>query len=200
MKKCLARYMCRLFETIRIENGGAVSLCWHQRRVAEVSAVELAPYISRLFLPAEGVYKLRIDYDARNGITGSTLREYAARPVRTLKKVRCDTVSYPRKYAVRDELDELRAMRGGCDDVLIIKDGCVTDVSYANILFSENGKWYTPDTPLLPGTCRARLLSEGAVCERRITEADICLYDMAMLVNAMLPFDEARAFPVSGII
>lgn len=191
--------MCRLFETIRVENGKAVSLRWHQQRVEQITSVELAPYIERLSLPSDGVYKLRIDYDTASGIIGSTLQKYEERRVKTLKAIRCDTISYPFKYADRQVLDGLRARRGCCDDVLIIKNAHVTDVTYANILFSAGGRWFTPSTPLLKGTCREKLLDEGVVTERLITEEEICCYDNAMLINAMLPFDEARAFPVTGI-
>lgn len=191
--------MCRLFETIRIENGKAVSLDYHQRRVAKVSSVQLAPHVARMELPDTGVYKLRIDYDTEKGITGTTLEKYEIRRIATLKTVHCDTISYPLKYADRRELDLLHAQRGNNDDVLIIKNTFVTDTTFANILFSAGGKWFTPATPLLKGTCREKLLAEGIVTERYITAADIENYDKAMLINAMLPFDEGRAFPVSGI-
>lgn len=193
--------MCRLFETIRLENGKATSLHYHQQRVSRVSPmVRLAPCVSRLELPCDGVYRLRIDYDTEKGITGSTLQKYAVRPVSRLRTVHCDTITYQLKYADRTCLDNLHALRGECDDVLIIKNSAVTDTTRANIIFYEAGRWFTPDTPLLRGTCRERLLDEGKITLRRITEHDIRRYEKAMLINAMLPFDEARAFPVAGII
>lgn len=191
--------MCRLFETIRIENGKAVSLEYHQQRVAKVSSVQLLPHVAQIKLPVAGVYKLRIDYDTEKGITGTILEKYEIRRVVTLKAVHCDTISYPLKYADRRVLDMLHAQRGKSDDVLIIKNNFVTDTTFANILFSAGGQWFTPSTPLLKGTCREKLLTEGIVTERCITAADIKNYDKAMLINAMLPFDEARTFPVSGI-
>ena len=84
--------MCRLFETIRVENGKAVALRWHQQRVEQITSVELAPYIERLSLPADGVYKLRIDYDTASGIIGSTLQKYEERRGKTQKAVPFDNI------------------------------------------------------------------------------------------------------------
>ena len=67
-----------------------------------------------------------------------------------------DDICYPYKYTDRDNINRLIELRGDCDDILIIKNGMVTDSSYANVVFRDlNGNWVTPSTFLLPGTIRA---------------------------------------------
>ena len=53
-------------------------------------------------------------------------------------------------------------MRGACDEILIIKDGHITDTSISNIVFRlPDGWWLTPFTPLLKGIMRTYLLESG---------------------------------------
>jgi 4-amino-4-deoxychorismate lyase len=46
----------------------------------------------------------------------------------------------------------------GCDDIIIVRNGFVTDASYANLIFRKGDEWFTPATFLLAGTMRAFLL------------------------------------------
>ena len=61
--------------------------------------------------------------------------------------------------------DKLMELRGDKDDILIIKNGKVTDTSYANVVLSDKeGKCITPNsTYLLHGTRRASLLKSGKI-------------------------------------
>jgi 4-amino-4-deoxychorismate lyase len=96
-------------------------------------------------------------------------------------------------------LNDLWAKRGTCDDVLIVKGDLITDSWYCNILFSNGKNWYTPDQPLLAGTCRARLLAEGKIMSRRIEVEDLHHFTHFKLVNAMRDIEEVAAVPTSQI-
>ena len=67
------------------------------------------------------------------------------------------------KLRQRGKLNELFAKKGSCDDVIIVRNGLITDSSYANLIFFDGREWITPKVPLLEGTCRARLLASGKI-------------------------------------
>ncbi|HHF3814093.1 TPA: aminotransferase class IV [Haemophilus influenzae] len=89
------------------------------------------------------------------------------------------------KYSDRSLINTLFAQRGACDEIMIIKNGKVTDCSIGNLIFRQGKKWYTPDTPLLLGTQREKLLQEGKIQERTIFLEDIVNFDEIKIINAM---------------
>ncbi|MEG1644163.1 MAG: aminotransferase class IV [Bacteroidales bacterium] len=192
--------MSRLFETLCVVDGEVKHLCFHTERVARSCTLSLGGYIDKIDLSGRGVFRLRVDYDTEIGFTGYSFAQYAPKLIRKVKVVNCNTICYESKYTDRVKLDELLRMKEGCDDILILKNGFVTDTSFTNIIFEKNGCWFTSDSPLLKGTCRAYLLAEDVVEECRIRGVDLDSYERFMLVNAMLPFDLARALPIDGII
>jgi 4-amino-4-deoxychorismate lyase len=84
-------------------------------------------------------------------------------------------------------------------DVLIVKNGLITDTSFANIAFSDGNKWYTPDTPLLKGTQRAYYLAQGILTERRISPADLRGFTKARLINAMLDLNTGNDITMDNV-
>jgi 4-amino-4-deoxychorismate lyase len=54
-------------------------------------------------------------------------------------------------------------------------------------LLSED-QWYTPETPLLPGTMRQYLLNKNLIRPRAIYHFDLEKYDKLCVFNAMIPF------------
>lgn len=185
-----------LFETIRIESGQIMHLEYHQERVnRSVPGIRLnleetfGAYFRRQPLPSSGIHKLRLTYSPAGRVEKICVSEYTPRIIKTLRLIQSETLSYPVKSEDRSGIEALYAQRGECDDILIIQNGFVTDTSFANIIFLQNGEWITPDTPLLPGTCRARLLSLGKIRERKITPQDLKTCSRFQLINAMMePF------------
>ena len=84
------------------------------------------------------------------------------------------------------------------DEVIIVKDGYITDTSYTNLCFFDGTTWFTPDTPLLPGTMRQRLLDQGIIKEKSIPLSDLNKYQSISLINAMMDLGEL-VIPVSKI-
>lgn len=195
--------MFPLFETIRIEHSVPQNLSYHQERVNRAfhdlfAGTRLIPDLAQLIKVPDGLpdslHKCRFLYNRTEWST--EFSAYIPKKVTTLKLVTVDHINYGHKYTNRKTLDELFSLREGCDDVLIVRNGYLTDSSIANILFSKDSKWYTPALPLLEGTCRARLLDQGIVREDNITLQNFRNYSHFMLINAMNDFDADRISPV----
>lgn len=124
---------------------------------------------------------------------------YQPRQIHSLKCVVDDIIEYAYKYINRNALDKLYAQRTFCDDVIIIKQGQITDSFYANIALFDGFEWYTPDRPLLPGVKRKLLLKNGTIKERSISVDDLKSFEKVSLINAMLNLNQV-VIPVSKIL
>lgn len=197
--------MCQFIETICIRNGEPERLKWHNERlnrtrqevVAHVDKIDLIDYLS---IPAEaknGRFKCRVTYQEK--IEKVEFEPYSMRPVHSLRLVNANDVDYQYKYANREKLQDLFAQRGDADDVLLVKNGLITDTSYANIVFRKDEKWYTPDAPLLPGTRRAFYLSQGRIEALPIRPEILPEFNEARLINAMISLEESPVIPIENI-
>ena len=180
--------MYPLFETLCIENGKIQNINLHQARCEYygTSAVKIFNLFSLIQLPAplqNQLVRCRIDYNAET--TQIQYFEYHRKIYRTFQPVIYDDIEYSLKYSDRSLINTLFAQRGACDEIIIIKNGKVTDCSIGNLIFRQEKKWYTPDTPLLLGTQREKLLQEGKIQERTIFQEDIVNFDEIKIINAM---------------
>ena len=91
------------------------------------------------------------------------------------------------------------ALREGCDDVLIVRRGMITDTSFSNVVLEDATGLYTPDTFLLDGTCRRRLIDEGDVQVRSIPVTELSRYDRLYLVNAMIGLEDNVSLPTDAV-
>jgi len=191
--------MMRFIETIKIENGIAHNLGLHLERASETCFHHFGV---RTVLPFEtiineirsshneGIYKLRIIYT--NIIEHYTIEKYQPKIVKTLKVVDGGNIDYSFKYEDRLALNKLLDMRGGCDDIIIIKDGFVTDTSFSNLVFSDDEHLFTPSSFLLNGIKRQQLLKDGKIKEKEIRMADIKKYSNVFLINSMVDFFQIK--------
>jgi len=122
---------------------------------------------------------------------------YLPHPVKTLRLVEDDIIEYSHKYLDRSKLNKLIDINTA-DDILLVKNGYITDASFANVVFTDGKGWITPDTPLLPGTMREKLLSEGIITAERIPVGRLREFSRFRLINAMLGFSFPET-PVSNI-
>lgn len=188
--------MYRFTEAVRIQNGKPRNLGYHQKRCnrtresffPDLPPLDLEGALFEIGLPREGRHKCRILYGA--GIEEIGITPYQPKPVKSLKLIEDDTIDYTFKYADRSALEKLRARREECDDILIVRKGMVTDISYANAAFLLRGRWYTPSSALLPGTMRRLLLDTGRIEECPITPQDIPRFERLSVINAMLDLGE----------
>ena len=195
--------MCQFIETIRIENGKALNLGFHNYRFNKTRRdifecnlpVNLADYIQ----PGEYVERTKCRTEYQDEVEKVEYQPYTIRPVKSLRMVTSDGLDYTYKSSNRQKLDELFKQKGEADDILIIRDGFLTDTSIANIALWNGEQWETPEKPLLEGTMRASLLGKGLIVPAEIRPQDLSRYSLIRLFNAMIGFGEIE-LPVQHIL
>ena len=188
-----------LLETIKIEDGNIHNLPYHQARCNKSrealfglhDSLDLASVIEA---PLKGVYRCRILYNKT--IHSIEYLPYIPKEIHTLKIV-SSTIKYDHKYAHREALDALLHGQEGIDEIIIEKEGYLTDTTIANIAFYDGTQWFTPTKPLLEGTMRAKLLDEGFLLKKEIKKEDIVHYTQVALMNAMIGFKILNHFNIS---
>jgi 4-amino-4-deoxychorismate lyase len=196
--------MSRLIESIRLFNGQFSRLELHQARLDNSFRTifkrspdwNLQSLLEEQTIPQSGLYKCRVVYDDQQKHV--EFKPYEPRSIKTLKLVSDDSIEYNHKWEKRGSLDDAFAQREGCDDILIVKNGLITDSSYANVVLQKDENWFTPKSCLLPGTMRQFLLNTGVITEHTITEKNLKEFDRCKLINAMLEWD-SPAIEVSNI-
>jgi len=179
-----------LLETVRIENGEAFNLPYHQVRFdksrhdfyGNTTAIDLASHIEA---PPKGLYRCRILY--AESIRHIEYLPYTPKTIRSLTIVPSD-IDYRYKYADRTALDALLQAHPQADEVIIEKDGLLCDTTIANIAFFNGEHWVTPKRPLLEGTMRALFLDKGLLRTADITREHLTHYTHVALMNAMIGF------------
>lgn len=197
--------MSLLFETIKLEKGTPCNLRYHQQRMDESRRALLGindpvDIASALIVPArarQGVYKCRMIYGKE--ITEMQYIPYLLKKIKTLRLVEASDIEYSYKYSNRECFDSLLD-DSGCDEILIVKNGFITDTSISNIIFFDGNRWITPAHPLLKGTKRQQLLDEGRIIAEELRPQDLKHFAKAMLINSMLDFNLKRMIPVNEII
>ena len=187
--------MYRFIETICIEGGEIQNLSRHNARMnatrkcffGRVPELKLEHSIH---VPENDLRRTRCRVTYGAEILNIEYFPYQIRPVKSLRLIKEDNINYRYKYADRSGLDRLFTQRETADDILIIKNGLLTDTSIANIALWDGRHWYTPTHPLLKGTRRAELLDNGVLIEKNIATEEIKQYQKICLFNAMLHFGE----------
>jgi 4-amino-4-deoxychorismate lyase len=185
-------------ETIKAEHGQTFHLDYHQRRLERtLDAFNIKQHYDLSELldpPKEGLIRCRVLYDDAHASV--VYLPYVPRTFKTLQAVIDDEIEYGFKYANRTALDLDYEARGECDEIVIVKNGLLTDTTIANIALSDGKRWVTPKTPLLHGTTRERLIDEGKLEEVDIPLEELWRYKRCALMNAMIGFVEIE----NGII
>jgi 4-amino-4-deoxychorismate lyase len=142
-------------------------------------------------------YKCRVTISFENTVVVS-IDPYIQREIKTLKVVHDNDIEYPFKTENRLELNACYEKREGCDDIIIVKNGLITDSWAANILLFDGKSWIAPDTPLLKGVQREYLLTQNLIKSKRVTINDLPLFKKIRLVNAMIDFERAPEIEING--
>ena len=152
--------------------------------------LELSKYIDA---PLVGLYRCRILYDSE--IKSVEYIPYTPKEINSLYIVSSD-VDYEFKYANRDEFNRILLACGEADEVIIEKDGYLTDTTISNIAFYDGEVWVTPQNPLLKGTMRAKLIEEGFLSTKNIQKDNLSQYSHLALINAMIGFKILNHFNI----
>ena len=197
--------MSLLLESIKLVDGAYHNLFYHEQRMnramkmlfGEEHWFVLADFLMNMQKPGAGLYKCRITYDDQS--MDVQFIPYQTRQISRLRLVEDNGIEYDHKYADRKHIDQLFSLRQNCDDILVMKNGKVTDASYSNIVFRRKNSWVTPWSALLKGTMRQNLLEWNRIQEEDISVDDIKSFESFKLINAMLGFDGPE-IDVSNIV
>lgn len=182
----------KYFETIKCDDYEIFNLEYHEKRVAKTIAMNLnlQDYIYPI---SNELLRCKVIYD-ESGVLNVEYFPYKKREINSFKIIYDDEIEYSKKYLNRDSLDKLYEQKEDADEIIIIKDGLVTDTSIANIAIFDGSNWVTPKKPLLEGTTRNRLLEEKYIYEKDISVEMLKGAKKIALMNAMIDFDILEEF------
>lgn len=190
--KSIKRFMSRFIETIQFKNGKFTNLELHQERIAKTighfypcdDIPDLKEFLGGFCIPTGGVYRFTVSYSI--DFEDCKIKKYHPRRINRLFLVDGNDIDYGFKYADRAGLEFLARHCEENEDIIMVKNGLITDASYANLVFSDGNSWKTPLSPLLPGTKRKLLLEKGIIKESVIRPEDLESFKTCSLINAML--------------
>ena len=179
----------QLLETIQIKNAELQNVDFHNQRFnssrREFFNVKEYLHLENLIkIPyqyAEGIFRCRVIYE--KDIEEVTFIPYVYKEIKALKLVDIGNWDYSHKYADRSFMNNLLAENQDFDEVIMVKNGFVTDCTIANLAFWDGSNWFTSSTPLLKGTKRQQLLDRQKIIETEIRIEDISRYEGMCLIN-----------------
>lgn len=195
--------MSQFIESIKVENGKVFLLDLHQKRVNDTFNAFSKPIkvdLKKLQNKLEhnsGLYKWRVVYDLEGKISMELL-SYQYRDISSFKVVVSNEISYPLKSVDRVAFETLKS-KVSADEILIVKNGLLTDTSFSNLVFKKGMDWFTPTTFLLDGVQRQSLLLQNKVKEIEIGLHNIQDFSHFKLINAMCDFVTSKEYLVSDI-
>lgn len=180
------------FETIKCEDFEVFNLEYHQKRVIKTIAkdLNLQEYISPI---SDELLRCKLIYN-EDEILSVEYFPYIKRDIKSFKILFENNLEYSKKYLNREKIDRLFLQKDDCDEVIIVKQGIVTDTSIANIAIFYDDIWITSKDCLLQGTTRARLIKDGFLKEQNISLEMLKNAEKLALMNAMIGFDEIRDY------
>lgn len=190
-------------ETIKVVDGEFLNLPYHLDRMNRTMKTF---FRTTMFIELwkgdvpealqRGVTKCRITYSY-----SYVKVEYERYYYPQLKKLKIvnGNIDYPFKFADRSGLQALLLQKEDCDDIIIVKGGYITDISFSNIVLENKTGFYTPCTYLLEGTKRKQLLEKGILKEKEIKIESIHDFSKLYLVNAMIDLEDAICVDIVNV-
>jgi 4-amino-4-deoxychorismate lyase len=99
-------------------------------------------------------------------------------------------------YFFEKEDYKLFLKKDSCDEIIILKNGVVTDTTIANIAIFYDGVWITSKNCLLEGTSRAKLIEKKEIFVKDISLDMLKKASKIALMNAMIDFYEIKDFRI----
>ncbi|HOG19543.1 MAG TPA: chorismate-binding protein, partial [Salinivirgaceae bacterium] len=193
-------------ETLKIEDNKIYNFELHEERMQKTAfhyyGTKPKLHIDISAIPFElkqKTIKCRVLYSSE--IKAVEFQAYKFEKINSLRIIQDNDIEYSHKSIDRDCLNKLFENRAGADDIIIVKNGKITDSSFANLVFETfDGELFTPKTFLLEGTKRKSLINSGIVKEKDITIADVSKYKKVYLINAMIDIDDDISVNTKSII
>ena len=175
------------FETIKCYGNEVFNLIYHKQRIANTIGknIPLEEYIYPL---NDKLLKCKIIYN-QDEILNILFDEYKPKHIKSFKLIHDNNISYHSKSTNREKIDKLYLQKNSCHEIIIVKNGLITDTSIANIAIYQDDTWYTPKIPLLYGTTRQRYIDNCMIKEKNITINMLQSSSKIALLNAMIDFD-----------
>ena len=197
--------MFRLIESIKVFDRKLWNIEYHNARMNKsrrelfhsVDEIDLSDLIRIPRELSNNLFKCRVLYSEK--IHDVEFHPYAIRPITKLNAVYDDSISYDHKYEDRRNIQK-HLCRADAGEILIVKNGFITDTSYSNVVFSDFTNLFTPVTPLLKGTKRAKLLEIGRIREEEIRLTDLQKFKYVYLINALIDLDDKVHIPIENIV
>lgn len=196
--------MCRFIESIKIENRQVFLLELHQQRVdatfahfGKENTLALRSILEHLTIETEELYKFRIIYDLENNFK-TEITPYAFREVQSFELIESSQLNYTFKAENRSAFADLKS-KSAADEIIILKDNCITDSSYANLIFLKDNQWFTPRSHLLNGVQRQNLLAKKEIIEIEISMENLKTFSHFQMINALNPPSNERIYPLEII-
>ncbi len=198
--------MSQLLETIKLKDGQLFNLEFHNNRLnearkacfGECNDLNLSELISVPDDKKKGLFRCRVTYSKH--IEEIEFIPHVYRSVKSLKLIVDNTIDYNYKYKNRDYLQLLFEQRSDADDILVVKNGFITDSFTANPIFFDGNKWWTPKTTLLNGTQREKLIGEGKIFCCEIRPKDVHKYQKVGLINALQDLENMPIISIENLI
>jgi len=196
--------MFPLFETIKIENRILCNIGAHNERFnrsrkelsGKTDFIDLSQQIRIPDHLDNSKYKCRVVYS--ESIHTIEFQPYVSKKINSLQIVFDDEIEYSYKFMDRQALDQiLKSVQA--DEVIIVKNGKVSDTSFSNIVLFDGNKWVTPSDCLLKGTCRSALLDSNTITCEEVFAGDIRRYQYIKLINAMNNMNDSPLIPIKNI-
>ena len=190
-----------LLETIRWADGQFAHLERHQSRLDDsqkavfghqVSVIDLQMTLAESMANydfGKQVMKCRVIYGRK--LERIEFVPYRKKTIVHLQCIYIDAHKELHKWEDRSCYQVLLAQKGNADEILIIRDGNVTDISYANVALYDGLTWWTPAQPFLKGVTLTRLLETGVLQPKFIHVNDLSEYQKIRIFNAMIPWESA---------
>ncbi len=197
--------MYQFFESIKVKDGVIYNLSNHQDRVNRTlknfgiseNKIALTEIVKTVPIPKKSLYKLRISY----GLEGSFQHEmipYQYKKISKFSLVDIKGQQYDFKFENRAWINDA-LLQSGKDEIMMHDAGFIKDSSYANLVFFDGSKWYTPAKPLLEGTQRAKLLKDGIIQAKAIHINELDSFHSFRLINAMMLWENSTEYSISLI-
>jgi len=184
-------------ESVGVYDGRAPLLPYHQARVDRTFAafypgqqpIDLRRLLEKTSFPP-GKRKWRVSYN--HEAVKAEIAPFPKRDISCLQIMEVEDLDYAYKFTERDKLDALYQRKAqSADEILILRNGFLTDAYYYNVVVKIGSKFLTPRQPLLKGVMRAFYLENQKIQEADLTKEDLFSAEGVYLINALHSLEEA---------